>query len=330
MPELKLTNSHGSTAASQFPSHTSYAPEVPNKGPATNPLSHVSHANSHSHASAPAPAPAPVAGTEHAYSVTGTEHAYSHGDKTNVTPNSDDMGNEASKLKIKLSHLNPRDQRSVGSQQQGHGGLVSMSDSALDQVPRLPTPEYQMQDIRTPLVDGIVSPLSPAPSPHPPSEEQQAGPKPQAKPSIQRKAIGGRDLHSTKSLPQIRTEGPGITNAEPFPLALSTPIVAQGAIASPSSGHAAASGQPQSQPQPQLQPQQGFRPRTGSRSQEQRPVGLPLGPPALREKRSQASSLRSPHPGMQPSPESRTFPELRGGRPAAAQRGGAAVSQLPP
>ncbi|KAM0626434.1 hypothetical protein ACHAQG_002345 [Verticillium nonalfalfae] len=238
-----------------------------------------------------------------------TEHAYSHGDKTNVTPNSDDMGNEASKLKIKLSHLNLRDQRSVGSQQQGHGGLVSMSDSALDQVPRLPTPEYQTQDIRTPLVDGIVSPLSPAPSPHPPSEEQQAGPKPQAKPSIQRKAIGGRDLHSTKSLPQIRTEGPGITNAEPFPPTLSTPIIAQGAIASPSSAHAAASGQPQPQPQPQ--PQQGFRPRTSSRSQQQRPAGLPLGPPALREKRSQALSLRSPHPGMQPSPESRTFPELR-------------------
>ncbi|KAM0286295.1 hypothetical protein ACHAQH_001026 [Verticillium albo-atrum] len=309
MPALKLTISHGSTAASQLPAHATHAPRVPSKDTT------ITNTNSHSHAPAPAPAPLPS-----------TIRTNSHIENINVTHKSDEMGNEASKLKTKLQHLNSRDHQDIGNQQQDRGNLTSMSDTALDQMPRLPTPEYQTQDVQTPLVDGVVSPLSPAPSPHPPQEEQRAGPKPQTHPSIQRKAIGGRDLHGVKSLPQIRTGGPGITNSGPVP-PINSPSVTRDLKASPSSPEHAASGQQQQQ--------QVFRPRTSSRSQQPQPAGLPLGPPMLREKRSQASSLRSPHTGMQPSPESRTFPELRvedlpPPNPAALRFPATVITPLPP
>ncbi|KAM0334282.1 hypothetical protein ACHAQA_001304 [Verticillium albo-atrum] len=320
IPDLKLTISHGSTAASvasaasaasQLPSHTTHAPQVPSKDttvkpsqyqntshPGSQPSQTNSHSQSHAARAAPAPAPAPAP-------LQGATHSTTHASNTNVTHNSDNMGNEASKLKTKLSHLNLRDLRDIRSQHnQEHGNLTSMSDTVLDQMPRLPTPDYQSQDIQTPLVDGVVSPLSPAPSPHPPQEDQQAGSKPQSKPSIQRKAIGGRDLHGVKSLPQIRTQGPSNTDLETFP-PLNSASAVRDFAASPSSPEHAVSAKPQNQQQ------QGFRPRTSSRSQQPQPIGLSQGPPMLREKRSQASSLRSPHPGMQPSPESRTFPELR-------------------
>jgi len=53
---------------------------------------------------------------------------------------------------------------------------------------RLPTPDYEQHDVQSPLIEQIVSPVSPASSPELPSQQTDA------KQSLPRMALGGRDI----------------------------------------------------------------------------------------------------------------------------------------
>ncbi|TID02523.1 hypothetical protein CH35J_004281 [Colletotrichum higginsianum] len=124
----------------------------------------------------------------------------------------DTMGQEASRLKTKISHL--RD----GHHHQGAANPgISHSDTALSPTQRLPTPDYEKEDVKTQqhVVDRIlVSPVSPASSPEPAGVRDQAGAE--SKPSLPRKAVTARNLHAAHSLPQMRVDGP-VTSSEAPP-----------------------------------------------------------------------------------------------------------------
>ncbi|KAK1980490.1 hypothetical protein LZ30DRAFT_689903 [Colletotrichum cereale] len=123
----------------------------------------------------------------------------------NKAPETDSMGQEVSRLKGKISHL--RDG------QEGANRGASHSDTALSPTQRLPTPDYDKGDVKTHVVDSVVSPISPASSPEP-ARDQASN---EQKPPVPRKAVtAARNLHAAQSLPQIRTDGP-VTNSEAPP-----------------------------------------------------------------------------------------------------------------
>ncbi|KAJ0298831.1 hypothetical protein COL516b_009633 [Colletotrichum fioriniae] len=119
------------------------------------------------------------------------------------TAQTNNMGQEVSRLKEKIHHLRDgQDGANVGT---------SHSDTALSPTQRLPTPDYEKEDVKTPVVETIVSPVSPASSPEP-GREQSNG----SKPPIPRKAVTARNLHNAQSLPQMRADGP-VTSSEAPP-----------------------------------------------------------------------------------------------------------------
>ncbi|GKT88298.1 LOW QUALITY PROTEIN: hypothetical protein Ct61P_06148 [Colletotrichum tofieldiae] len=114
------------------------------------------------------------------------------------------MGQEVSRLKGKISHL--RDG------QEGANRGASHSDTALSPTQqRLPTPDYEKEDVKTHVVDRVVSPVSPASSPEPARDQANNEPKP----PIPRKAVTARNLHAAHSLPQMRADGPVTSNEAP-------------------------------------------------------------------------------------------------------------------
>ncbi|KAL2213685.1 hypothetical protein CC79DRAFT_74246 [Sarocladium strictum] len=132
-----------------------------------------------------------------------------------------EMGNEPSKLK-RLSaklHLSR--------------GTTETSSSA-NATGRPPTPEYQKQDVKTPMLETFVSPVSPASSPEPgreaplpvskdpsprfPQTATQPLPKLETG-SITRKAVAPApvpELHPTRSVPDLRSATPSTPSA-PLP-----------------------------------------------------------------------------------------------------------------
>ncbi|KAK2057725.1 hypothetical protein LY76DRAFT_515597 [Colletotrichum caudatum] len=174
VPQLHLTISHGSTAASQ-----------PNT--AQSPHSAVSSRTQ------PPRTPLGLPG----------RNIRPVASQNQVSETTNNMGQEASRLKDKISHL--RDG------QEGANRGASHSDTALSPTQRLPTPDYDKGDVKAPVVDNVVSPVSPAASPEPardPASNEQ-------KLAVPRKAVTARDLHPAQSLPQIRADGPVTSNEAP-------------------------------------------------------------------------------------------------------------------
>ncbi|KAH6687166.1 hypothetical protein F5X68DRAFT_190617 [Plectosphaerella plurivora] len=85
--------------------------------------------------------------------------------------------------------------------------------------PRLPTPDYQKQDVRPGVSETVVSPMSPAAPPTPPQEDTSKL-QTQTKAPIQRKAIGAAaPLRPAQSLPQLITNNsPPMSTGAPSPL----------------------------------------------------------------------------------------------------------------
>ncbi|OHE92000.1 hypothetical protein CORC01_12691 [Colletotrichum orchidophilum] len=176
VPDLHLTASHGSTAASQpNTAQTSYS--------ATPPPAQQQQFPPRSTSNLPGRNIRPVP-------------AQSQTAQTN------NMGQEVSRLKEKIHHL--RDG------QDGANMVASHSDTALSPTQRLPTPDYAKEDVKTPVVETIVSPVSPASSPEPGRDQAN-----ESKPSIPRKAVTEQNLHNAQSLPQMRVDGPVTSNDAP-------------------------------------------------------------------------------------------------------------------
>ncbi|GKT44009.1 uncharacterized protein ColSpa_04190 [Colletotrichum spaethianum] len=178
VPELQLAASHGSTAASQ-----------PNTAQPSN-------------------SPAPFsAQQQQQFPARSTSNLPGRNIRPVPSPNpasdAGNMGQEVSRLKGKISHL--RDG------QEGPNRGASHSDTALSPTQRLPTPDYEKEDVKTQVVDRVVSPVSPASSPEPARDQANNEPKP----PIPRKAVTARNLHAVHSLPQLRTDGPVTSNEAP-------------------------------------------------------------------------------------------------------------------
>ncbi|KAI8303031.1 hypothetical protein K4K61_007485 [Colletotrichum sp. SAR11_59] len=189
----------------------------------------------------------------------------------------EEMGQEASRLREKVSH--------VRGQNQTNGANVgaSHSDTALSPSQRLPTPDYEKEDVKTPVVDTVVSPISPASSPEPAAAEQ----KQQPQQPIPRKAVTDRNqvhnVHNAKSLPQMRVDPP-TTNSE------APPTIARDFAVSPISPEAqqgqfpARNSSNQQQQQPPQQQQRGqwlpaareHAPQGGDMRRDQRPGQEPV------------------------------------------------------
>ncbi|EXF85785.1 hypothetical protein CFIO01_09475 [Colletotrichum fioriniae PJ7] len=178
VPDLHLTVSHGSTAASSQPNtaQSSYT--------ATPPPAQQQQFPPRSTSNLPGRNIRPVP-------------------SQSQTAQTNNMGQEVSRLKEKIHHLRDgQDGANVGT---------SHSDTALSPTQRLPTPDYEKEDVKTPVVETIVSPVSPASSPEPGREQSN-----ESKPPIPRKAVTARNLHNAQSLPQMRADGP-VTSSEAPP-----------------------------------------------------------------------------------------------------------------
>ncbi|OLN93922.1 hypothetical protein CCHL11_03400 [Colletotrichum chlorophyti] len=177
--DLKLAVSHGSTAAS----HTDNAQPAYSAGPTS------------SHRQFPPRSTSNLPGRNVRPVRSQDQHP---------PVQEENMGQEASRLKQKIAHLR-------GGEEDAHVG-TSHSDTALSPTQRLPTPDYEREDVRTPVVDTVVSPISPASSPEP--AHDQAGTEPKS--AIPRKAVTTHNVHAARSLPQMRVDEP-VTNSEAPP-----------------------------------------------------------------------------------------------------------------
>ncbi|KAF6818982.1 hypothetical protein CSOJ01_01639 [Colletotrichum sojae] len=183
VPDLKLAVSHGSTAASQ-----------PN----------TAQPSSYS-AAAPPPAQQQFPpGTTSGLPGRNIRPVQQQNQAPAPRATDDEMGQEASRLRNKVSRLRGEEGPNVGA---------SHSDAALSPTQRLPTPDYEKEDVKTPVVDTVVSPISPASSPEPAPEQAASEAKP---PPIPRKAVTARNIHNAQSLPQLRVDEP-VTSSEAPP-----------------------------------------------------------------------------------------------------------------
>jgi hypothetical protein len=186
VPELQLAGSHGSTAATQAPpakSNTLEPPTALYSGP-------NSPAGSTRSPSELARSPGGLPGRN-------IRPSPSREPMLVATPK---IGETMSKLEAKIDTRPGR----LGAE----GITKTTSVSPIDRprtanpeppIRRLPTPEYDQHDIKSPLVQTIVSPVSPASSPELPAKESE--PKP-----IQRKALVGRDIRPVKSTPSLKPQ----------------------------------------------------------------------------------------------------------------------------
>jgi hypothetical protein len=162
--------------------------------------------------------------------------------KAQQDQDTDNMGGKQSKLKAQMSNFGlarlsrekqqpqeqqpavPAKQQQQPQQQPPQHQQAPMSPQYEQQpvspleAPRLPTPDYQKQDVRPGVTEAVVSPMSPAAPPTPPQEDTS---KLQAQPKapIQRKAVGAAaPLRPAQSLPQlITTHSPPMSTGAPSP-----------------------------------------------------------------------------------------------------------------
>ncbi|KAK4106624.1 hypothetical protein N658DRAFT_25604 [Parathielavia hyrcaniae] len=173
VPDLKLTSSHGSTAASAQDTSQS------------NPNISVSYP-------IPAPPPSNPRDAESAPGARAPPRAANVGlpgrnirpvaSSEQAAPRDETMGQEASRIRKKLSKVGKRrgsaDEPKLKSQAAqvppGATAISPLTPATVSPVSanRPPTPEYGTNDVKSPVPETIVSPLSPASSPGLPDEPQ--------------------------------------------------------------------------------------------------------------------------------------------------------------
>ena len=201
VPELKLAISHGSTAAStQSQSQTepsSADPQSPAYLPQQQPESSSQPANSR--LPLPRNANAPLPGRNIRPVASRQQRA---------APEEDSMGQKASHLARDVAGRSPRNDSPVKPTEKSMPPVPSPVPSVKPMksmpniapphsVVRLPTPEYDSNDIKNPLVETVVSPVSPASSPDLPTESQSS--------TFARKPVGeaANQVRHAKSTPTL-------------------------------------------------------------------------------------------------------------------------------
>lgn len=112
------------------------------------------------------------------------------------------MGQEASRLKQKLrSKKDQQSPQAVVDHQTMSPAKSLASISPLSVQHRLPTPDYGVHDVRSPQLDVVVSPISPALTPESPGEQQKLPPPP----PIPHRSLGPPEhgLRHAKSSPNL-------------------------------------------------------------------------------------------------------------------------------
>ncbi|KAK0623532.1 hypothetical protein B0T14DRAFT_182557 [Immersiella caudata] len=201
VPELKLAVSHGSTAAStqnQPPPETNGASPQPVASLSQEPAGTVSPA---AKSRLPLPRSANAA-------LPGRNIRPAASRQQITAPEQDAMGQKASNLVHDVTGRNPRNGSPVRPTEKTALPTPRPVPSAVKpikslpnivpphSVARLPTPEYDSNDIKNPLVETVVSPVSPASSPDLPTESQ---------PSVARKPVGevANQVRHAKSTPTL-------------------------------------------------------------------------------------------------------------------------------
>ena len=215
VPDLKLVSSHGSTAASAQNSSLSDPASLLSQPlpPPPRPEPETFEPTTTARAPPPRTANAGLPG-RNIRPIAPSEQIASQGEVS--------MGQEASRIKEKLGGGRRQGSR---DEARGNGPEVQVSHAAATQSPtaslgtisplsaqRLPTPEYGTNDVRSPLPDTVVSPLSPASSPGLPGEQ---------KPPISRKALGAPEsqLRQAKSTTSLAPgTNPGLSVRSPIGL----------------------------------------------------------------------------------------------------------------
>ncbi|KAK0646584.1 hypothetical protein B0T16DRAFT_165491 [Cercophora newfieldiana] len=202
VPELKLAVSHGSTAAS---AQNQSQAEPTSAGPQS--LASLSQEQAET-ASPAAKSRLPLPRSANA-ALPGRNIRPTASRQQIAAPEEDAMGQKASHLVNGVtSRSSPRNGSPVGSgekaallsPQPGPTAVKPMKSlpniAPPHSVARLPTPEYDSNDIKNPLVETVVSPVSPASSPDLPTESQQ---------SAARKSVGdvANQVRHAKSTPTL-------------------------------------------------------------------------------------------------------------------------------
>ncbi|KAF7543767.1 hypothetical protein G7046_g9932 [Stylonectria norvegica] len=177
LPDLKLASSHGSTAATQHPAQSTRPPQS-HLPPAVAKLSSLPTQPPRSSGGLPGRDIRPVPSQEH---VSETRA----------------MGHSTSKLKNLKDKFHSLHRKTDSSN-------TVTEPAARPSAQRPPTPEYQRQDVKTPIVDSFISPVSPASSPEPPAPAEVSPEIPQA--HSRQTSISAADVQSKpvarKALPQ--------------------------------------------------------------------------------------------------------------------------------
>lgn len=275
LPDLRLDYSHGSTASTSTISTITQKP-------------------------LPIPKPSPIEGSP-ADPGSGSAQGKREAAPEPPAKEGPTMGSGSSKIdrlkkKFHVSHRS--DDTTKSSKSNGSAPVVN----------RPPTPEYQREEEKTPVINSFVSPVSPASSPEihqgassniskdlpqqPPVETAKI----QAKPPS-RKAVPAPNLPAlqpTKSMPDLKKKGPSPTH-EPMPPMSAQPPSGRN---SPAPGPHPSSGR--NSPAPCPHPPRGRQP------------GRPSGPPGAYPPSSRASSARPSSRGsVRPGPRPRAPEEDR-------------------
>jgi hypothetical protein len=197
MADLKLPNSHGSTASSQSTPLEQASAETPKALPRN-------------------PQPQTGAATKGLPGRNIRPNAPAESKQSSVDNNPQPVAPTAKPLPPIIPEIKTNN--------------ASLDFSNKPTVNRLPTPEYQKEDVKSPMMSNYVSPVSPASSPEPsglyaeamkPSPQTPLGPsfkQPTPAPVVEKPpAPRNPDLYSARSVPNLREQAtPSVTN-EPLP-----------------------------------------------------------------------------------------------------------------
>ncbi|KAK4456270.1 hypothetical protein QBC34DRAFT_374019 [Podospora aff. communis PSN243] len=201
VPELKLAISHGSTAAS-----TQNQPQPETNNPSPQPVESLSQEPAEA-ASPAAKSRLPLPRGAHA-ALPGRNIRPVASRQQIAAPEQATMGQKASNLVHDVTGRSPRNGSPVRPSEKAAlltprpapaavKPMKSMPNIAPPHsVVRLPTPEYDSNDVKNPLVETVVSPVSPASSPDLPTESQA---------SVTRKPVGevASQVRHAKSTPTL-------------------------------------------------------------------------------------------------------------------------------
>ncbi|KAI5465752.1 hypothetical protein BGZ63DRAFT_349142 [Mariannaea sp. PMI_226] len=257
LPDLKLVDSHGSTAASAPVSQ--------------QPVTKKPVALQTGQSQIPTQTPVPTAPA-----VIPAVPSTAPSPNKAVEADSPTMGSGGSKLHKLKDKLHPFHRR-------GKSSIDTSSDSTgRPGSRRPPTPEYQKQDVKTPIIDSFVSPLSPASSPELLAEDSPDLSKelPKSPPANDNTHHVGhvRTESATSNGPRVELTSPSRKAAEPkSPLRRSLPPLTTNVGSRPSSGSdSPASRAHHSADTPTRFPPRGSSVRSnGSRAFEQQPRHVP-------------------------------------------------------